>query len=127
MTLTGWILTNLVYLYFWWNTIWYLFAAADYFFWKFQKYLFGNSSLLLIGIFWKFIFLWTYLSAGHCAVLLVFIFDTSSVLRPTFLEFHFWKREISFLEREISFLEKGDLIFGKGRSHFWKCCLHIWK
>ena len=55
-------------------------------------------------------------------------------LRPTFLEFHFWKREISFLEREISFLEreisflekedlifgKGDLIFGKGRSHFWK-------
>ena len=44
LPITGWILTYLVYLYFWWNTIWYLFAAADYFFW--------NSK----NIFWKFIF-----------------------------------------------------------------------
>ena len=43
LLITGWILTNLVYLYFWWNTIWYLFAAADYFL-EFQN------------IFWKFIF-----------------------------------------------------------------------
>ena len=32
LLITSWILTYLVYLYFWWNTIWYLFAAADYFF-----------------------------------------------------------------------------------------------
>ena len=47
LLITGWILTNLVYLYFWWNTIWYLFAAADYFF-GIPKIFFGNSFLLLI-------------------------------------------------------------------------------
>ena len=48
-------------------------------------------------------------------------------LRPTSLEFHFWKRKISFWKREISFLEKEDLIFGKGRSHFRKCWSLGWK
>ena len=47
LLITSWILTYLVYLYFWWNTIWYLFAAADYFF-GIPKIFFGNSSLLLI-------------------------------------------------------------------------------
>ncbi len=47
LLITGWILTNLVYLYFWWNTIWYLFAAADYFF-GIPKIFFENSFLLLI-------------------------------------------------------------------------------
>ena len=39
LLITSWILTYLVYLYFWWNTIWYLFAAADYFL-EFRKIFF---------------------------------------------------------------------------------------